>query len=81
MVPLSPSVTLGLSMARVGAASSSVMVPVPVPVPMVALVALLSVTTTVSFASSVLSPATVTATVCDAVVPAAKVSVPGASVT
>ena len=62
----------------VGAASSSVIVPVPVPLPIVAPEALPSVTTTVSFGSSVVSPVTDTVIV-SLVSPAAKVSVPEAS--
>ena len=73
--PLSPSVTLGESMDTVGVPSSSVIVPVPVAVETAAFAALLSVTTTVSSASSVVSPVTDTLKVW-LVAPAAKVSVP-----
>ena len=73
--PLSPSVTLGESIETVGAPSSSVIVPVPVAVPVVAFAALLNVTTTVSSASSAVSPVTDTSKL-RLVVPAANVSVP-----
>ena len=75
--PLSPSATLGESIESVGVASSSVIVPVPVPtvLDMAAFVGLLNVTTTVSFASSSVSPSAATLKVW-LVVPAAKVSVP-----
>ena len=62
-------------MESVGGSSSSVIVPVPVAVPMVAYAALLNVTTTVSSASSVVSPVTDTSKL-RLVVPAANVSVP-----
>ena len=63
-------------MDTVGASSSSVTVPVPVAAAdRVALVGVLNVTATVSFASSVPSPVTVTSIV-RVVVPAVKVSVP-----
>ena len=73
--PLFPSVTLGELIETVGAPSSSVIVPVPVAVPIVAFPALLSVATTVSSASSSVSPVTDTSKVW-LVVPAANVSVP-----
>ena len=76
--PLSPSATLGESMASVGAPSSSLIVPVPVPVEIAAFTALLSSTTTFSSGSSVASPVTDTARV-RLVSPAAKVRVPAAS--
>ena len=77
--PVSPSVTVGLSMDSAGVASSSAIVPVPVSSPegMVALVGPLKVTSIVSFASSRASPVSVTSIVW-VVVPAAKVSVPAA---
>ena len=77
-VPLSPSVMLGASMDSVGASSSSLTVPVPAASPRVALTGPLNVTATVSSASSVASPVTVTSRV-RVVVPAAKVSVPAVS--
>ena len=73
-VPLSPSVTLGESMDATGVPSSSVMVPVPVPAAMVAFAALPSVSTTVSFDSSVVSEVTETEKVL-LVSPATKVRV------
>ena len=74
-----PSMTLGLSIDTVGASSSSVTVPVPVAAEdRVALVGVLNVTSTVSFASWSASPVTVTSMVC-VVVPTAKVSVPAVS--
>ena len=77
VAPAAPSDTLGESIDSVGAASSSVIVPVPVPdmLDTTALVGLLSVTTTVSFGSSSVSPVTDTTNVL-LVSPAAKVSVP-----
>ena len=77
VVPAAPSATLGASRVSVGAPSSSTTVPVPVAAPAarVALTGLLNVTATVSFASSVPSPVTVTSIV-RVVVPAVKVSVP-----
>ena len=72
--PRFPSFTLGASMDSVGAPSSSRIVPVTLAV---AFVGPLSVTTTVSSASSSASPVTATSTV-RLVVPAANVSVPSA---
>ena len=80
--PESPSLTLAGAVRRNGIGSlSSVMVPVPLPavVDTVALVGLLSETTTVSSTSSVLSPVISTVIVL-LVSPASKVSVPGVSV-
>ena len=73
--PLSPSVTRGELTDSVGIPSLSVIVPVPLTVEIVAFVAPLRVTTTVSFASSSVSPVTDTSKVW-LVVPAVKVSVP-----
>ena len=78
VAPAAPSTTRGASMDSVGASSSSLTVPVPAASPRVALTGPLNVTATVSSASSVASPVTVTAMAC-VVVPAAKVSVPGVS--
>ena len=75
--PAFPSAALGESIESRGT-SSSVIVPVPVPVPITAFVGALSVTTTVSFGSSAVSPATATVIV-RLVAPGPKVSVPEAS--
>ena len=72
--PLSPSVTLGELMETV-TPSSLTIVPVPVAAEIVAFAALPSVTTTVSFGSSSVSPVTDTLKVW-LVVPAAKVRLP-----
>ena len=78
--PDAPSATLGDEIDSDGAPSSSVIVPVPVPAVLdtVALVGLLSATSTVSSDSASSSPRTDTSIVCS-VSPAANVSVPGDS--
>ena len=77
VAPLSAIELRDSARVTVGASSSSVIVPVPVPAVLdtVALVGLLSATTTVSFGSSVVSPVTETVTVL-LVSPAANVSIP-----
>src|SRR5581483_9867742 len=75
-VPAFPSVTVALPIVRVGRASSFVIVPVPIPVPeTVALTRFVKLTVKVSFGSTVVSPVTAT-TICLAVWPGEKVSVP-----
>ncbi len=77
-VKFSDSAALGESIDSDGGSSSSVIVPTPVAVPSVALPGPLSVTRTVSFGSSCVSPFTFTVIVW-LVSPASKVSVPEVS--
>ena len=74
-VPVSPSSTLTLLIASVGARSSFVIVPVPVAVAIVALVGPDNVTVNVSFASYSVSPTTGTVIV-PVVAPTAIVRIP-----
>ena len=68
---------VGELIASIGTGSSSIIVPVPSGVVIPALTAFDSLTMTVSFSSSIMSPVTVTAMVCVVVVvPGVKVSVP-----
>ena len=79
VVPELPSFAVALPIVTVGRASSLVIVPVPMPVPaMVAFDGLVRLTVKVSVVSTVVSPLTET-TICLAVWPGLKVTVPEAA--